>query len=86
MIQGLITVETPEQLVRLWAHEALRLFSDRLVTQSEKDFCNNLLKEISEQYFKGVDIQESLRPPLLFSSYLSQNYESYSIEDLKDFL
>lgn len=30
---------TLEELVRLWANEALRLFHDRLVTQEEQDWC-----------------------------------------------
>ena len=28
-----------DDLVRLWAHEALRLFEDRLVTEEEKVWC-----------------------------------------------
>lgn len=30
---------TLDELVRLWANEALRLFHDRLVTQEEQDWC-----------------------------------------------
>ena len=30
---------TLDELVRLWANEALRLFHDRLVTQEERDWC-----------------------------------------------
>lgn len=30
---------TEEELVRLWANEALRLFHDRLVTQEEQEWC-----------------------------------------------
>ena len=30
---------TLDELVRLWANEALRLFHDRLVTQQERDWC-----------------------------------------------
>ena len=39
MNEALDTVETLEDLVRLWAHEALRLFEDRLVTEEEKKWC-----------------------------------------------
>jgi dynein heavy chain 1 len=30
-------------LVRLWAHEALRLFEDRLVLEDEKQWCEKLI-------------------------------------------
>lgn len=39
MNEALDTVETLDHLVRLWAHEALRLFEDRLVTAEEKKWC-----------------------------------------------
>ena len=31
-----------EELIRLWAHEALRLFHDRLVLDSERQGCNSI--------------------------------------------
>ena len=37
--EGLSSVQRYEDLVRLWAHEALRLFEDRLVTDEEKVWC-----------------------------------------------
>jgi dynein heavy chain 1 len=37
--QALENVNSLEDLVRLWAHEALRLFEDRLVTSEEKKWC-----------------------------------------------
>lgn len=35
---------TLEELVRLWANEALRLFHDRLVTQEEQDWCQGKVR------------------------------------------
>lgn len=34
---------TPDELVRLWAHEALRLFQDRLVTDEERNWTDDLI-------------------------------------------
>ena len=34
-------------LVRLWAHEALRLFQDRLVLPEEKQWCDQLVDKIA---------------------------------------
>ena len=39
MFEGLDSVESMDDLVRLWAHEALRLFEDRFVTEDEKVWC-----------------------------------------------
>lgn len=41
--EALDAVETVEDLVRLWAHEALRLFQDRLVHAEEKVWCDKLI-------------------------------------------
>ena len=46
--------ETLDDLVRLWAHEAFRLFYDRLVEQSEKDWCDKLIDEVAYQNFIQV--------------------------------
>lgn len=35
---------TLDELVRLWANEALRLFHDRLVTQEERDWCQDKVR------------------------------------------
>ena len=39
-----------DDLVRLWAHEALRLFQDRLVLDDEKKLCDDLIDKISNQH------------------------------------
>lgn len=41
---------TPDQLVRLWAHEALRLFQDRLVTEEEREWTDELVNSTAEKF------------------------------------
>jgi dynein heavy chain 1 len=41
--EALEPLETIDDLVRLWAHEALRLFQDRLVLPDEKEWCDKLV-------------------------------------------
>jgi len=41
---------TIEELVRLWGHEALRLFHDRLISKVDKKWCEDLVDEIAERY------------------------------------
>ena len=63
-------------MVRLWAHEALRLFEDRLVTKEEKVWTQEAIDRISKECFTGVNYQRALERPILFSTYLTKNYTS----------
>ncbi|CAN0482594.1 unnamed protein product, partial [Ectocarpus sp. 12 AP-2014] len=75
---------TLDELVRLWANEALRLFHDRLVTQEEQDWCQEKVDEVARKHFPGV--YSALERPLLYSSWLSKDYTSVKQEDLRQFL
>lgn len=39
-------VEDADSLVRLWAHEALRLFQDRLVTEEEREKMDDIINQV----------------------------------------
>jgi len=41
--ESLEPLESVEDLIRLWAHEAMRLFEDRLVHDDEKTWCQKLI-------------------------------------------
>jgi len=45
--EALEPLESVDDLIRLWAHEALRLFSDRLVYDYEKKWCDELIDNVS---------------------------------------
>lgn len=72
-----------EELVRLWAHEGLRLFNDRLVTQEEHDWCDAAINEVARAHFPSVDLDKALQRPILFSSWMSKFYESVDREELR---
>ena len=59
MDQGL----TREELVRICAHEALRLFSDRLVEDEEIQWCSDKIDEVARQLFAAIDHDEVLERP-----------------------
>jgi dynein heavy chain 1 len=77
MYEAMAPIEgmTLEELVRLWAHEALRLFHDRLITPEEKTWCSNMVDEVAGKYFPGVDLDTVLQKPLLYSSWLKKTYQ-----------
>ena len=82
MDQGL----TREELVRIWAHEALRLFSDRLVGDDEIEWCSNKIDDVAKQMFPAIDHDDVLERPLFYSSWLTKDTKRVNRDDLKTFL
>ena len=82
MDQGL----TKEELVRIWAHEGIRLFADRLTEPSDCQWCHDKIDEIAQKWFAGVDFEVALKPPLLYTSWLSKETRKVERDELKEFL
>ena len=83
--EALDTFETIEDLARLWANEALRLFQDRLVFDDEKEWCEKQVNEIAHSCFKNFG-ENALQRPILFSSYLTKDYRSVEQEKLREYV
>ncbi|KAJ5558498.1 hypothetical protein N7461_002470 [Penicillium sp. DV-2018c] len=77
---------TVEGLVRIWAHEALRLFQDRLVAEEERAWTTDAIRRIALEHFPTIDDQEALKGPILFSNWLSKNYIPVEQESLREFV
>lgn len=75
-----------EGLIRIWAHEALRLFQDRLVDEEERSWTADAVRRIALEHFPTIDDQEALKGPILFSNWLSKNYVPVEQESLRDFV
>lgn len=75
-----------EGLVRIWAHEALRLFHDRLVEDSERKWTHELLHDVSYRHFINADLDTALKLPILYSDWLTKDYLPVDSEDLKAFV
>ena len=78
-------LESLEDLVRLWAHEALRLFQDRLVFPEEKKWCEELVDEVAFKCFPNLQAT-ALERPILFTTYISKYYQSVDRETLRSFI
>ncbi|KZT42722.1 dynein heavy chain [Sistotremastrum suecicum HHB10207 ss-3] len=74
-----------EGLVRIWAHEALRLFQDRLVTEDEKEWTDRQIDATVTEHFPTIDREEALSRPILFSNWTSRNYISVDREQLREY-
>ncbi|KAL8873373.1 MAG: hypothetical protein Q9174_001143, partial [Haloplaca sp. 1 TL-2023] len=75
-----------EGLVRIWAHEALRLFQDRLVAEEERQWTQAAVNRIAMEHFPNIDERAALQGPILFSNWLSKNYIPVEREELREFV
>ena len=97
VIQGILqasteTVNTPQTFVRLWVHEAMRVFHDRLVSDSDRVWFTKLAAEKTSKDFYQRWSYEDLfhpkeyaiaeggreRPPILFGSFYRAGERIYS--------
>jgi len=67
-------IKTENDMIKLWAHECLRVFSDRLISQADHEKFEGLLKEQIKDKFKKdwstiVEVE-----PLLFASFVALVY------------
>ena len=73
-------------LVRVWAHEGLRLFQDRLVEDDEKEWTDNLIDNVAKKHFIGFEPEIALSRPILFSNWLTKEYISVGREELREYV
>ncbi|WVR09001.1 hypothetical protein IAU60_006061 [Kwoniella sp. DSM 27419] len=74
-----------EGLVRVWAHEALRLFQDRLVDEDEKAWTDQTIDATAAAHFPSVAIEDALARPILFSNWTSRHYIPVDREQLREY-
>ena len=75
-----------EGLVRVWAHEALRLFQDRLVAEGERTWTDDTVRRVALEHFPNIDEYAALRGPILYSNWLSKHYVPVEREQLREFV
>lgn len=88
MLEALMSVQYEDisSLVRLWYHEGLRLFYDRLVDEDEKTWCKNTFWSVAEEYFPHVTLESALKEPVLYSTWLTSEYRSTDETELRKFV
>ncbi|KAF8592026.1 dynein heavy chain protein 1 [Ramaria rubella] len=74
-----------EGLIRVWAHEALRLFQDRLVTEGEKQWTDENIDRVAMENFPTINRDEALARPILFSNWTSKNYIPVDRTQLREY-
>lgn len=75
-----------EGIVRLWAHEALRLFQDRLVDDTERRWTNENIDAVALKHFPSANCEAALERPILYSNWLSKDYIPVDREELREYV
>ncbi|RKP21941.1 P-loop containing nucleoside triphosphate hydrolase protein, partial [Rozella allomycis CSF55] len=70
----------------IWAHEGIRLFSDRLTRKEEREWIDKTIDQVARNNFKNFDYEKALSRPILFSNWLNKNYISVERRELKEFV
>eukprot|EP01135_Chromosphaera_perkinsii_P002940 Nk52_evm51s230 gene=Nk52_evmTU51s230 len=74
IFQGLMfstanTCKTPMDLARLWTHECMRVYGDKLIDNFDRETLNRLQKEHSKKYFDDLPEEELYNEPLIFTHF-----------------
>ncbi|XP_063804701.1 cytoplasmic dynein 1 heavy chain 1 [Pseudophryne corroboree] len=75
-----------EGLIRIWAHEALRLFQDRLVEDEERRWTDENINMVALKHFPNIEKDKALNRPILYSNWLSKDYIPVDQEELRDYV
>jgi dynein heavy chain 1 len=62
------------------------LFQDRLVTEDEHVWTENLLLDVASKHFPNVDVSKCCATPILYSNFLSRRYAPVNRDELNEFL
>ena len=67
-------IPAEDNMVKLWTHECLRVFHDRLISQSDRDQFTEMLKSMMKDVFKREWDDLITMLPLLFGSFVPTIY------------
>ena len=57
-------------MIKLWGHECQRVFQDRLINVNDRDYFQNLLRDVIQMYFRRDWDDLVTVTPLLFGSFI----------------
>lgn len=88
-IQGILQADTTNytnqlQILRLFYHESMRVFHDRLINNEDRDYFKQLLREISIKFFDGPVVGDD--EMLMYGDFMifGQPKENRAYEEIKD--
>jgi len=78
IFQGLLNTnpnlykDGPAKYARVWLHECLRVFSDRLVSVSDQTELLAILEKVAAKHFGTIPKEDMFAQPLIMTSFVSQ--------------
>lgn len=88
-IQGVLQADSSSftsqaQILRLFYHEAMRVFHDRLINNEDKNYYKSLMKEISLEFFESTIVEKD--ETLMFGDFMifGQAKEDRAYDEIKD--
>ncbi|KAJ3087451.1 Dynein heavy chain 1, axonemal [Quaeritorhiza haematococci] len=89
VIQGLLsadmkTVTAETDIVRLWVHECMRVFQDRLVDQQDKSWFSNMIKSTMTEQLKVSWEEVVTIEPLIYGDYMTPGADPKVYTEAKD--
>lgn len=71
MFSTIECLKTPLDLVRLWVHEAYRVYRDKLIELKDMEAFDRLLKETVKKAFEEIPDTDILMQPLLYCHFIA---------------
>lgn len=72
---------TKESLIRVWRNECMRVFSDRLVNETDRSLVNDqLIPALLKEFFPGTE-EYVMKNPILFGDYMLSDPTDDEAED-----
>jgi dynein heavy chain len=84
LLSHIKSIEHQNDLFQLWAHECLRVFSDRLVDTSDKNWFLVLMKTTMQTFFHKDWAEVVTTDPLLFGDYMTPGADPKQYIQVKD--
>lgn len=75
-----------DYILKIWAYEARRIFSDRLISDEEKDWFEYTLLEIASSQFPLKNISDLVDRSITFCSWINMDYEETDISKIRAFV
>lgn len=74
------------QLIKIWAYESRRIFSDRLVSEEERHLFDKFLVDAVSSEFPLQNITDIIQPSFVFCNWLNMKYEQSDLNKIRSFV